>query len=774
MGFNLLTLKSGLRSCVLLASCIALMSCGGGSSAPTTTAVTPGRVADELVIEAFKPAPVTRQTCVAGTWSVNTAFTMPGKALQYQTPHFAFSWAGQDISQADAQIFGKNLEAIWSTYMGKVGWPEPYCDTADKKKVNVFMDPTWGLTGAGSGERDPAFWVNTRSGTDTWGLAHEFAHALQFHTKGIRHTSTGGWFWESHAQYMARQFHPQVLHCGEALVNSPHIYYGSTRNRYCNFQFWEFLKNKLGYGVLNDVWTKALAFDQPGRDIEEPLGVLMRNLKLDARGLGDLFGEWAMRNATWDYPSPDGADHGKLMRESWWTHDRVNYDDPGRARRASSLVLQDDGQTFAIPNYWAPQRYGYNLVRLRPDAGASAFEIDFTGQIQTEALHQLDLNFANQTSLFSTPDSDWRWGIVALGADDKPRYSKLQRGAQGGLNFDIKADDKAMWMVVVATPTSLHKAIWDQGYNTFYRYPWSIKTKGVRPDGHQANPPKPTDCGRAHANGGGWVACGATVASTVYVGPNAIVMSGTLSGQARVEDHAVVRNSTMTGRARVGALTYLDASTMGDDAYVANVFPTNVIGGKTLTGSVVLTGDLEVWPAALSKGVFSGFVDDNVLKSPAAGSQRSHLPLDLTAGGHSGPYLVQRATGQCLAALASEENTGLLQMAACDPETKLQSWAVTDLFPGTPVIKVSGGDFCIQTGNDELAAGTPVHLWPCSDQNQGQQWRYGHSATQGRIQSVVNPAMCLVSKDQQVQVGLCSADGRNGAALAVQLNYGKL
>ncbi|MEY4505792.1 MAG: hypothetical protein RL297_370 [Pseudomonadota bacterium] len=764
-----MNLKLGLGYGVLLLSCVALMSCGGGGTGSTP----PALVADEMTIEDFKPIPVTPQTCVPGTWSANTAHTMEGKTLQYQTEHFAFSWAGQDLTQADAEIFGNNLEAIWSLYRDKVGWPEPYCDTADKKKVNVFMDPNWGLTGGGRGDRDPAFWVNTRSGTDTWGLAHEFAHALQFHTMGMRWTSTGGWFWESHAQYMARQFHPEVLHCGDSLVNSPHVYYGSTRNRYCNFQFWEFLKNKLGYGVMNDVWTKALAWDQPGRDIEEPLGVLMRNLNLDARGLGDLFGEWAMRNATWDYPSPDGADHGELMRKNWGTNDRVNYNESWSARRTSGLVLQADG-SFAIPNYWAPQRYGYNMVRLRPEAGATSFRIDFKGQIQTQALHQLDLKFANQMSLFSTPDSDWRWGVVALGGDDKPRYSKLQRGAQGSLNFDIKPDDKAVWMVVVATPTSLHKAIWDQGYNTFFRYPWSIKATGVKPDGHQPDAPKPTDCGQAHTNGGGWVACGATVASTVYVGPNAVVLSGNLSGQARVEDHAVVRNSTMSGRARVGALTYLDKSTMGDDAYLASTFPGNVIEGRTLTGSVVLLGDLEVWPVELSKGVFMGIVDNNMPSNPAYGSERRHLPLDLTVGGYSGPHLVQSDTDLCLAAEASDENTGLLHMATCAPETGLQSWAVTDLFPAAPVVKISGADFCIQTGNDELAAGTPVHLWPCSDQNQGQQWRYGEFSTQGRIQSVFNPAMCLVTKDQQVQVGLCSSNGSNGTANVLQLNYREL
>lgn len=50
--------------------------------------------------------------------------------------------------------------------------------------------------------------------------------------------------------------------------------------------------------------------------------------------------------------------------------------------------------------------------------------------------------------------------------------------------------------------------------------------------------------GHIHANGGGWVADSASVADSVYVGPDAMVLgNATLTGNVRVEDHAIVANS---------------------------------------------------------------------------------------------------------------------------------------------------------------------------------------------------------------------------------------
>ena len=95
---------------------------------------------------------------------------------------------------------------------------------------------------------------------DRFGLAHELTHSLQGGTGSFRDTPYGGWLWESHANWMTTQL-PEFrgnTHCSVLSVNYPHLYYGSSRVRYCNWQFLEYLKNRFGYAVVNDIWRKVI------------------------------------------------------------------------------------------------------------------------------------------------------------------------------------------------------------------------------------------------------------------------------------------------------------------------------------------------------------------------------------------------------------------------------------------------------------------------------------------------------------------------------------
>ena len=86
-------------------------------------------------------------------------------------------------------------------------------------------------------------------------MAHEFAHALQNMVSGADWFDYGGWFSESHAEFMAYQFNPDGVGCSEVLVNAPHHHYGTTRNRYCNWQFWDYVIDTLGAAAVNALWS---------------------------------------------------------------------------------------------------------------------------------------------------------------------------------------------------------------------------------------------------------------------------------------------------------------------------------------------------------------------------------------------------------------------------------------------------------------------------------------------------------------------------------------
>ncbi|MFV8756864.1 DUF6055 domain-containing protein [Nannocystaceae bacterium ST9] len=79
----------------------------------------------------------------------------------------------------------------------------------------------------------------------------------------------------------------------------------------------------------------------------------------------------------------------------------------------------------------------------------------------------------NDPATMPQPNSDWRWGIVAVGSDGVSRYSELQRGASATVkNFTIRQDDRGIYMVVMGTPSQMQKIKWDQAYYSLYRYPW--------------------------------------------------------------------------------------------------------------------------------------------------------------------------------------------------------------------------------------------------------------------------------------------------------------
>ncbi len=76
-------------------------------------------------------------------------------------------------------------------------------------------------------------------------------------------SNTCGWIYESHANFMPHQLdeYRGDVHCSELSVNAPHLYLGSTRDRYCNWQFMEFLKDKHCYSAVNEIWTSSPSND---------------------------------------------------------------------------------------------------------------------------------------------------------------------------------------------------------------------------------------------------------------------------------------------------------------------------------------------------------------------------------------------------------------------------------------------------------------------------------------------------------------------------------
>jgi hypothetical protein len=269
-------------------------------------------------------------------------------------------------------------------------------------------------------------------------------------------------------------------------------------------------------------------------------------------------------------------------------------------------VLDAASGRYVVPTLQAPQRYGYNIVRLYPDAGAASVTVTFRGVVQAEA------------------NSDFRWGLVATDAAiGTPRYSNLVNGTDGTLTFCVNPSE-SLFLVVTATPSVAVHINWDQLYPTIYRYPYMIEIHGASPEGYQPNAPNPSSNGARWSNGGGWVASSANVAQGAYVGPFAAVLGGTVGAGARIEDHATIVAGSVSG-GTIGGLTVLGSgATVTGGARVALAWPYGLAWferPQTVSGSAVMLGDLELRGANQSEstGSYCGFVDNTVTNNCTPG-----------------------------------------------------------------------------------------------------------------------------------------------------------
>lgn len=625
-------------------SLLATGACGAGdatagaAAVPVVTASTTATTSPPPVA-APATTPAAPASCTAGNWTAVAADPNDPKnaalPLQFETTHFAIRYQPGTTSAATAAAAATQLETVWNYFIGTIGFPQPFCTASAKNKANVFIGIDYGLSGGVDGRGNMAMYMGPGGLKDHFGMAHEFAHALQGSSGSLRESPYAGWIWESHANWMAIQlpeFHSSIVHCSALAVNNPHLYLGSTRTRYCSFQFMEYLKNRYGYRIINDIWRSSPKDGDPAQATGDPFKTLMANQGWTVAQLNDEFGHYAMHNVNWDYTNPDGSDQGAFYRSQYGPNEPDTNDKVLRMTALDPISLPQ--RRFSVQPYQAPQRWGYNLVRVYPDDGATSVTVDFRGATQSAPATSAFPGMQDEPSSVPEPHSGWRWGLVAVNKAGASRYSALQSSTSGSVSIPVDPDDQAVYMVVMGAPTEFQQIRWDQPFYSVYRYPWMVQFTHAMPAGYQAGAPAPVPGGHRHPNGGGWIADGVTVPDTAYVGPYARVIGGTVSGNARIEDHALVVSGTVKDNARIGGLTVVRGNTVLQDMARAvlsfvglGFFEQNIV----LSGDAQNIGDVEQRGASFSTGVYYGFVDQAAASMPSRGSNRTTPVPEVTA-----------------------------------------------------------------------------------------------------------------------------------------------
>nr|WP_269327826.1 DUF6055 domain-containing protein [Kineosporia mesophila] len=460
------------------------------------------------------------------------------------------------------------LENLYSFYMDDMEFT-PEDGLLAEYKIDVIVTNTWNRTElsdwATGGSADGKVGViNIAPGAalpGSWGLAHELAHVFQNYTflgesgKGFTDASSGT-FWETSAEFMAMQALPTTA-AGDLSrwLRSENLYYSSSRHHYGNWMLMQYIKDRDGLAMFNKIWNEA-------KDDEHPLETYRRITGITQAELNRRVGEYATRTVTYDFGNRATLiPFIKDVYGAGFLNDAYN----GGNVEAVDASLGH----YRINSRVAPSDYGFNKIKLVPDVAGGKVSLRLKGHAETGA-------------------TGWTFGLVAV-KNGTPRYSELKTGTDNRIDFQLEAGETEVWLVTTATPDTVPHYGFQDGYTKAQRFPYEFRVAGATPSGFEAGYTKPaaTNGGHWHANGGGWVAAGAKVAATAYVGPKAAVFSGTVSGNARIEGLGWVNGGTVSGNAVVK-----------DNALIQ--------AGANLSGDIVVGGDAEM-AITCSSGTYLAF-----------------------------------------------------------------------------------------------------------------------------------------------------------------------
>ncbi|WP_430786445.1 DUF6055 domain-containing protein [Actinoplanes sp. G11-F43] len=461
------------------------------------------------------------------------------------------------------------LENRYSFYVNTMRFT-PETGLLAQHKIIVIVTNTWNRTelnawATGGSVDGRVGIINIAPGAalpGSWGLAHELAHVFQNYTflgrggYGFTHASAGT-FWETSAEFMAMQALPTTA-AGDLSrwLRSENLYWSSSRHHYGNWMLMQYIKDRDGLDMFSRIWNEA-------RNTEHPLEVYRRIAGIDQAELNRRLGEYATRTVTYDF-----GNRSTLMPfiNNVYGAGFLNNAYNGGNVEAVNQSLNH----YRINTRVAPADYGFNKIKLVPSG--STVKVRLKGHAETGA-------------------TGWTFGLVAV-RNGVPRYSPLKSGVDAQIDFPVQSGETEVWLVTTATPTAVPKYAFLDGYTKARRFPYEFRVSGATPSGFEPGhvKPNPTNGGRWHSNGGGWVAGNASVAATAYVGPKAAVMAGTVTGNARIEGLGWVNGGTVGGNAVVK-----------DNALIQS--------GANLSGNIVVGGDAEI-AFACSSGTYLLFNPD--------------------------------------------------------------------------------------------------------------------------------------------------------------------
>ncbi len=569
----------------------------------------------------------------------NEFYNKVSNTRKYESTNFVVYWGDKvgtnPAAYADATLrftpksVADTLETSFKRYITDLHFINNAPTTNfGKYKIIIMMMNTWNSTdprleafaqASSFSNTIGAMFVHPEATRDGGALSHEFAHTLQMMMQIQENPGAGkafsgydwaGPFFEGHANFMRAQAYSQWAEIDGTLtrwIQTKHFMWSSTRHHYTNFHLMYYVQEKEGFDFTRRMWAESM-------NEEHPLETIKRLKGFTQDQLDDYLWGYAQRQPAFDYPIQWNSqinatsNFGKTIRT---VYNSIKTNMPRYTSREYTLLTKVTGTTdqYYTNNDWAPQDYGMNVIPLYPTC--------------TGTQKKVTIKFKGHTEV-NTTQAGWRYGFVTTKTDGTiSRYSPMYK-VDGEASFTLNTATEAnIYLVVFAAPKVHVNYNMDVGYPKQRSYPYELKIANATPEGYQpaANFRSYLKTnGHLHTNGGGWVSNNATVASTVYVGPYAIVRAGNVSGNARIEDYAMVDGGTINGSAIVRGNACVYNATISNTAIVegnawmeggsvkntANIKGNAMLFAGDFGSSVVVGGDAEIGSCS-TPGVYLQF-----------------------------------------------------------------------------------------------------------------------------------------------------------------------
>jgi autotransporter-associated beta strand protein len=587
------------------------------------------RVGDEPNPLVYQARFTTKCPATGGTTPSEAVFGAGLAVSSMESKHFRFVWNSNVATQSGwtastARGTLRNLEEAWQVFVKILGYREPAyhvgtnSGTAYKLNVTSYYSGYW----AGLDEEGGTSLAQLNITPDglqvdppTWVIPHELMHCFQFRNSS---GNVNGEWYETHANYARERWlqHYQVLYPNRSNIDAlsardGHLMMSSGRNYYLTWPFMYYVDTNpdnlpdLTEGMIKRVWQET----QPSE-----FAMMALDRITPTTSLKDLSGYFARRCATWDF-----SNQAAMTAE-------LNTQDPTRNARHvfSDLIQRAEAPTWwRVPSNKAPAQGAYAIHELIP-AGSGA------GRVVTVNLQGL---------ADSARGADWRASFIAVNDAGVERYTPLW--SNGSSSITLAANENKLYLSVAGTPNVYHYGGHDEAAYRFRSHPsrsrfhYQVQVTGATP--RERNNGATTGLTQ-HSNGGGHKSV--TVPASVFIGPNARVTGGTVSGNARIEDYAVVSGGTVNSNAIISGHAWVRGGTVTGDARVRDWA---IVDGGTISGNArvlehaTVAGNMQDIAVAKgsalhqSGGTLSGhaIVDGDYMfnKSLTGGVTFGHLPF---------------------------------------------------------------------------------------------------------------------------------------------------